>query len=119
MPTVRKPQANRVQRRVASCHPSPTRPVTSEATAKANGTVKPTNPRYRSGGWNATKGLSWSRTLGPVPFTGTDPLTVVKGSAGPAIRAKKNAATTSVTSVAQATKGSSAWRRKRHTIAAM
>ena len=42
MPTVRKPQANKVQRRVATNHPSPTRPVARAAMAKANGTVKPT-----------------------------------------------------------------------------
>ncbi len=42
MPTVRKPQANSVQRRVSTSQPSPTRPVTSAAMAKAKGTVKPT-----------------------------------------------------------------------------
>ena len=42
MPKVRKPQANSVQRRVSMSQPSPTRPVTRAATAKANGTVKPT-----------------------------------------------------------------------------
>ena len=45
MPTVRKPQANRVQRRVSSSQPSPTLPVASAATAKAKGTVNPTIPR--------------------------------------------------------------------------
>ena len=39
---VRKPHANSVQRRVSSSQPSPTRPVTSAAMAKANGTLKPT-----------------------------------------------------------------------------
>ena len=42
MPTVRKPQANSVHRRVSTSQPSPTRPVTSAAMAKANGTVNPT-----------------------------------------------------------------------------
>jgi hypothetical protein len=42
---VRQAQASKVQRRVAICHPSPTRPVMSEATAKAKGMVKPTRPR--------------------------------------------------------------------------
>ena len=32
------------QRRVSTCHDSPTRPVMSMAMAKANGTVKPTIP---------------------------------------------------------------------------
>ena len=45
MPTVRKAQANSVQRRVSPCQSSPTRPVTSEAMAKAKGTVNPTKPR--------------------------------------------------------------------------
>ncbi len=39
---VRKPHANSVQRRVSISQPSPTRPVTSAAMAKANGTLKPT-----------------------------------------------------------------------------
>jgi hypothetical protein len=42
MPTVRNIQANIVQRRVSTSQPSPSRPVTSAAMAKANGTVKPT-----------------------------------------------------------------------------
>ena len=91
---MRKPQANSVHRRVAICHPSPIRPVTSEAMAKAKGMVKPTNPRYRSGGWKATSGLSCRRTFGPRPLTDAAPDTVWKGSAGPAMRAKKKAATT-------------------------
>ena len=39
---VRNPQAKRVQRRVSTSHPSPTRPVTRAPMAKAKGTVKPT-----------------------------------------------------------------------------
>ena len=42
MPTVRKPQANRVQRRVSTSQPSPRRPVARAATAKAKGMVNPT-----------------------------------------------------------------------------
>ena len=42
---VRNVQANSVQRRVSPCQSSSTRPVTSDATAKAKGTVKPTRPR--------------------------------------------------------------------------
>ena len=42
MPTVRKPHANNVQRRVSTSQPSPTRPVASAPMAKAKGTVKPT-----------------------------------------------------------------------------
>ena len=45
IPTVRNAHANNVQRRVASCQPSPIRPVTSDAMAKAKGIVNPTNPR--------------------------------------------------------------------------
>ncbi len=37
--------ANSVHRRVSTCHPSSSRPVMSEAMAKAKGTVKPTKPR--------------------------------------------------------------------------
>ena len=39
---VRKPQATRVARRVSASQPSPKRPVTSDAIANENGTVKPT-----------------------------------------------------------------------------
>jgi hypothetical protein len=45
MPVDRKPHETSVQRRVTLSHPSPTRPVTRAATAKAKGTVKPTYPR--------------------------------------------------------------------------
>ena len=71
------------------------------------------------GGWNATSALSCNSTFGPKPFFGTAPTTVRKGSAGPAMRPKKKAATTRVTSVAHATRGSADWRRKRHTMAVM
>ena len=39
---MRKPQANSVQRRVSISQPSSSRPVMSDAMAKANGTVMPT-----------------------------------------------------------------------------
>ncbi len=39
---VRNVQAKIVQRRVSTSQPSPRRPVTRAAMAKANGTVKPT-----------------------------------------------------------------------------
>jgi hypothetical protein len=42
MPMVKNIQAISVHRRVSTSQPSPRRPVTSAATAKANGTVKPT-----------------------------------------------------------------------------
>ena len=45
MPTVRNVQANSVQRRVSPCQSSSSRPVISEATAKAKGRVNPTSPR--------------------------------------------------------------------------
>ena len=42
MPAVRKPQAKRVHRRVSTSQPSPSRPVTRAAMAKAKGMVNPT-----------------------------------------------------------------------------
>ena len=42
---VRKAQANRVHRRVSPCQSSSSRPVISEAMAKAKGRVNPTRPR--------------------------------------------------------------------------
>jgi len=42
MPTVRKPHAMSVVRRVSDSQPSPKRPVTSAAMPNMNGTVKPT-----------------------------------------------------------------------------
>ena len=80
-------------------------------TAKAKGTVKPTKPRYKSGGWMATSGLSCNRALGPAPCSGALPGTVVKGLAGPTIRPKKKAETAYMVRVAQPTTGSAAWRR--------
>ncbi len=46
------------------------------------------------GGWIRTRGLFWSSELGPGPLAGTAPATCLKGSAGPSISPKKNAATT-------------------------
>ena len=117
MPTERNVQAIRVQRRVSICQRSPTRPVTSIPMANANGTVNPTNPRYRSGGWIATSGLSWSSALGPAPWAGGVPTTRWNGLDGPTISPMKNAETVNITSVAHATTGSRASRRKRHTTA--
>ena len=57
MPIVRNPHANNVQRRVSTSQPSLRRPVTSVATAKENGTVKPTKPRYKKTGWKAMSGV--------------------------------------------------------------
>src|SRR2546430_7984247 len=48
---VRQIQANMVQRRVIRIHWSDRRPVIRAATANANGTVNPMNPRYSMGGW--------------------------------------------------------------------
>ena len=45
MPTERKVHASSVHRRVSTSQRSPTRPVASMPTAKAKGTVNPTNPR--------------------------------------------------------------------------
>ena len=67
MPKVKKPQAATVQRLVDASHPSPRRPVASAATAKAKGTVNPTYPRYRIGGWNAMSMWFCSSGLGPGP----------------------------------------------------
>ncbi len=41
-----------------------------------------------------TSGLFWSRELGPGPLAGMAPTTCWKGSDGPSMRPKKNAATT-------------------------
>ena len=43
-------QAMRAHRRVSMWRPSLTRPVISDAMAKAKGTVKPTMPKYSNGG---------------------------------------------------------------------
>ena len=64
-----------------------------------------------------TRGLFWSRELGPGPLVGMRPATWVKGSAGPSISPKKNAATTYTTRVAQPMSFSSERRRKRQTMA--
>ena len=69
------------------------------------------------GGWNRTRGLSWSSTFGPRPLAGIAPVTWVNGSAGPNMRPKKKAQTTYMTRVAQATMASSARARKRQTTA--
>ena len=51
MPNPRLVHANSVQRRVATIHRSSTRRDASAAIANTNGMVRPTYPRYRSGGW--------------------------------------------------------------------
>ena len=58
----------------------------------------------------------WSSGLGPRPSAGTSPAVASKGLAGPSMRAKKKAATTRPTSVAQATSGSDARARSRCTV---
>ena len=111
MPTDSKVHDSRVQRRVSTCQRSLTRPVASIPTAKAKGTVNPTNPRYSSGGWMATSGLSWSSELGPAPWSGAVPGTVRNGLAGKAMSPKKKAETAYITRVTQRMTGSAAWRR--------
>ena len=90
---VRNPQAKRVQRLVSTSHASPTRPVMRPAQANAKGTVNPTSPRYRRGGWNATRMWFCRRGSGPGPSVGTGPFTVVNGLDAVSIRPKKKAAT--------------------------
>ena len=68
------------------------------------------------GGCTAMSGWFCSSGLGPGPSLGTMPLTVWKGLAGPRMRAKKKAAMSSTTSVAQPTMGSAARLRKRRTM---
>ena len=52
-PSERKNHAIIVQRRTARSQLSSRCPVTSAAMPKANGTVRPTKPRYIVGGWIA------------------------------------------------------------------
>ena len=63
------------------------------AQAKANGTVKPTSPRYSKGGWKATRMWFCSSGSGPGPFVGVAPWTVANGLETVIIRPKKKAAT--------------------------
>ena len=76
--------------------------------AKANGTVNPTYPRYRIGGWNSTSTWFCSSGLGPAQhfsrFTGVTPW--ANASVGPSARKKKNAVTASIVTIAHATSGS-------------
>ncbi len=51
MPTVRKAQGASAHFRISLIHLLPSWPVISAATAKANGTVMPTKPRYKATGW--------------------------------------------------------------------
>src|SRR3954467_9623959 len=120
MPTVRKPHAYSAHRRVASSQPSPTRPVIKAAIANANGTVNPTNPRYRIGGWDNTKMWVFKSGVGPREKR-------VKGGVGPGLNAsigpndskKKNAVTTNITTSAHASNGSSRRRRYRRMMTAV
>ena len=120
MPTVKNPQAYSAHRRVATNQPSPTRPVISAAIAKANGTVNPTKPRYRIGGWNSTRMWFCSNGLGPRQQrlkSGIGP--VLNASIGPNDSRKKNAVTTNITTSAHATSGSSRRRRLRRMMTAV
>ena len=115
MPIERKPHATSVVRRTSASHPSPNRPVMSAATAKENGIVNPTYPRYSIGGWNAISGWFCSNAFGPRPSKGTR-ATFSKGCAGPSISAKKKSAIASPTIVAHATNGSVARSRNFQTV---
>ncbi len=110
---MRQPQASSVQRRVSSSQPSPNRPVASDATAKANGTVNPTYPRYNTGGWNAMSTWFWSSGLGPGPSNPGHGSNRPNGWAGPARSRKKKVQATSITSSTQPTIGSVRRSRKR------
>src|SRR5712671_6586537 len=57
MPVPRMNQERMVNRRVVRNQVSSRRPVASAAMANANGTVSPTYPTYRQGGWIAMNGF--------------------------------------------------------------
>ncbi len=100
---MRKPHANNAHRRVSTSQPSPTRPVISAAIANANGTVNPTYPRYRIGGWNSTRTWFCSNGLGPWPSKpGPTAGPAANGFAGPKATSAKKAHTTNITTSAQA-----------------
>ncbi|CAB4695205.1 unannotated protein [freshwater metagenome] len=109
---VRKPHANNANRRVSLSHRSPTRPVMSAAIANANGTVIPTYPRYKIGGWNNTRMWFCSSGLGPGPLV-TPSAPRWNASAGPSVSTKKKMHTTNITTRAHATNGSAKRLRKR------
>ncbi len=119
MPRLRNANANNVQRRVSTNQPSPSRPVTRAPIAKAKGTVNPTNPRYRIGGWNAMSGLFCNSGLGPGPSNPAGGEYDRNGLAEVAMRPKKNSATENMTSVAQARSLSPSCLRNRTTTARM
>ena len=105
MPNVRKPHENKAHRRVSTSQPSPTRPVMSAPIAKAKGTVMPTYPRYKIGGWNTTKMWFCNSGFGPGPSS-TPGAPVLNGLAGPSVSTKKNNMTTFMVANAQPTIGS-------------
>ena len=97
-----------VHRRVSVIHSSPTRPVMRAASAKANGTAKPVNPRYRATGW-VIMPVSSRSGFSPRPSGGIGE-SRSKGGAGSAITRRKKAAMASIT---DSTHGnSSGWRRR-------
>ena len=70
MPVVRNPQAINAQRRINPIQSSLRQRVRSAVMAKANGTEKPTYPRYSIGGWNTIPG-SCNKGLRSFPSMGT------------------------------------------------
>ncbi len=117
---MRKPHANSAHRRVSTSQPSPTRPVISAAIANANGTVNPTYPRYRIGGWNSTSTWFCSKGLGPWPSKpGPTAGPAANGFAGPKATSAKKAHTANITTSAQPTSASSSRLRNRHATAAV
>src|SRR5262245_28848860 len=94
-PSDRKYQATMVHRRVVVIQKSVTRPAISAATANANGTVKPVNPRYSATGWVIMPESS-SSGLSPRPSAGGGTTREDTG-AGTVITSRKKAATLSIT----------------------
>ena len=105
MPSVKKPHENNAQRRVSTSQPSPTRPVINAPIANANGTVIPTYPRYKIGGWNTTRMWFCNNGFGPGPSS-TPGAPAANGFAGPNVKIKKKMPTKNIVARAQPTMGS-------------
>src|SRR3954466_8396536 len=80
MPQVRNSHVTIVQRRVMWIHFSPGYFMISAPSAKANGTEKPTYPRYSIGGWMTISGYC-SSGFKPLPSSGGLPGSMANGCA--------------------------------------
>ena len=83
--------------------------------ANANGTLKPTYPRYSIGGWNAMRMWFCRSGFGPGPSKPGGGTFAWNGLAAVSMRAKKNTAIVNSVIIAHATSGSS--RRLRNLLA--